>query len=230
MPSLPSSASVNYIRCPDGLTCAVSFDDCPTMVTCSDPSHVLCPDQSCQPTAHQCVQPPPNKATAPDTIKYRQRGASCGPQMLKCADGQCKTSCSEEADDGEDCLAQGKVRCMSGSRVNCASSYAECEQEIYCPLSKNFTMSPDSYRCGDGPQVCVLDRERCATSACGSNYAYFLPKDSSLVPYNGFDPKKLATCDDGRCMMNNLCSTPLSCSSDYIKTGSIGLTCVQQVV
>ena len=120
------------------------------------------------------------------------------------------------------------VHCSS--TFTCANSYLECQQEPYCPLSRNFTYAPTSYKCGDGPQLCVQDISNCYSSACTANYSYWTSADDSgnfILPYPDFDPFSLRTCIDGRCMPNGICSTTFSCSSEYLKAGGFGFFCLK---
>ena len=63
---------------------------------------------------------------------------------------------------------------MCGRTLTCAATYEECTEEIYCPYagtSRQYTLSADSYLCGDGPQICVSDPQMCQSTACGASYA-----------------------------------------------------------
>ena len=116
---------------------------------------------------------------------------------------------------------------MCPHTLTCASTYQECTTEVYCPYgAQNYTLSPDSYLCGDGPQLCVLDRQMCQSTACSADFAFWAPDDSQMLPYENFDPLALHTCIDGRCMMNGVCMTAFQCSSNYIKAGGFGIFCV----
>ena len=81
-----SVVKVEYIRCPDALTCVTSFDDCPTEISCMQDGYVVCPDSSCRANAFECVQPPKDPHDQIDRT-------TCGPQMMRCPNGQCSDSC-----------------------------------------------------------------------------------------------------------------------------------------
>lgn len=53
---LPDGSIVKFIRCPgDGNSCAETYEDCPSLVTCSSSEDVVCPDGSCRPSAILCL-------------------------------------------------------------------------------------------------------------------------------------------------------------------------------
>ena len=144
---------VDYIRCPDINTCVTSFDDCPTEISCMQDGYVICPDSSCRANEFECVQPPDEPYDQVDRT-------SCGPQMMRCPNGQCSDVCDTDDEiNVQNCTASGQILC--GRTLTCMDNYQECTVEVYCPMAEGYTLSPAAFLCGDGPQICVFDRSSC---------------------------------------------------------------------
>jgi hypothetical protein len=149
LPTDPTSV-LTFLRCSDGKTCTVNYENCPTTKSCME--GVMCPDGSCKKSAFECVEPPPH-------IAY-DKISSCGKNMLKCANGLCSSNCTNQIIPN--CLSSNQAYC--GATNKCAANYRVCDEPTYCMLFSNYTFAPDTFMCGNGPHYCVTDTSQCKTT------------------------------------------------------------------
>ena len=165
--------------CPDG-TCASSFKDCNTIITCFSNNPYLCADNSCKAQLSDCPEPPycsKNEFLCPDGSCVPNRKdckfESCDPSNpIKCEMNICTDESSHCGLKSRRC-PMGYTLCPNGE---CKSSEYLCDI-FECPKNK-------PYLCKEG--VCVHNLELCDNITTG-------------CPYNA-----QVKCEDGSCVKDEL--------------------------
>ena len=184
------SCGENKVSCPDG-TCALSFEECNTVITCLSGSPFLCYDNTCKVQLDDCPQPPKctkNEVLCPNgaCVSSRQNCKifdSCEwIYPIRCETNTCTDNLDKCSTRTKRC-PEGYILCGNGE---CKTSEYLCEK-FECPKNKPFM-------CQEG--VCVHDEQLCDNKENG-------------CPHN-----KPIKCDDGTCVKN-----AASCKADFACSG-----------
>eukprot|EP00457_Paulinella_chromatophora_P000013 gb/GEZN01000013.1/.p1 GENE.gb/GEZN01000013.1/~~gb/GEZN01000013.1/.p1 ORF type:complete len:4868 (+),score=291.58 gb/GEZN01000013.1/:91-14694(+) len=201
------------IPCWDG-HCRSAAEDCPTPVTCADPTHVVCSDGSCSPSRAQC----------PDRYNCFLTGAQLG---FACPDGSCRSS-RDGCPSKVTCPA-GQLLCESGA---CVAELVHCPRTVACLLNQTrcpdgschhnllfcpaeVTCKPDvPVRCPDGQ--CVTSVSNCATPPVCPKFrcsdGYCVEEYINCPTPKACPIAKPVLCQDGGCVVEaTMCSFQQPC-------------------
>jgi len=198
LPTQPCSAPTPY-QCRDA-RCVRRAEDCGSDVTCAHPSHVVCPDGSCRPSASEC-----------------RETFICPFNMVKCGNGECRHRLTD-CPSATTCKV-GEVKCENGA---CRSNLAACEAALQCTSGvrcADGTCRPNPWQCptavtcpsafpvlcADGS--CVRDTTECRTQrTCPTSTPVLCPDGTCSVtldtcPTTPTCPlDKPTRCADGSCV------------------------------
>ena len=224
----PKSGEIVRVSCPDG-TCAISYKECNTLVTCFSNSPYLCMDNSCKAQLSDCPEPPQcskNEFLCPD--------GSCVSNRIDCKIFECDSSnpirCEMNicTDESSHCGSKtrrcpiGYILCPNG---DCKTSEYLCDN-FECPKNK-------PYFCKEG--VCVHDPNLCDIQKTGCPYnARKKCPNGSCVKENEECPGEVEceegekNCIDGSCIdINSECPLINGCYADRPFKCADG-TCINQ--
>ena len=211
------SCGDNKVSCPDG-TCALSYEECNTVVTCLSAAPFLCYDNTCKPIIDDCPQPPkcsktevlcPNGActTSRQNCKVFDPCESIYP--VKCDSNICAEN-SDKCNSRTKRCPEGYVLCDNGE---CKSSGYLCEK-FECPKNKPI-LCPEGV-CVHDPKLCDNEESgcpynkpyKCKNGACVENFILCLDKNVTCA-------KDYKDCPDGSCVFkDDECPLKNGCYND----------------
>jgi fibro-slime domain-containing protein len=233
------------VRCFDG-SCHKAIDQCPTLPACPASAPVRCPDGGCSVAPDTCPSPTSlecgaNEVRCPSGGCANSRSLcptvmSCPVSTSRCADGSCRRDCSGAV---EPTCPTDQITCpRTGSGITCASTLAQCPQDIVCPSDKpvrcqDATCAPSTaecpavpetfttrrYACGDG--AWSLDVNGCGTPTTCPAHTPYRCYDGSCrkMPFDCPEPRRCPSatphlCPDGDCVaFMDDCRSPLRCGT-----------------
>ena len=197
------SCGESKVACPDG-TCALNYDACNTVVTCTSDKPFLCYDNTCRVQLDDCPEPPKCKKTevvcpngsCMSSRQYCKFFEACdsADNPIRCEMNSCTDNYSQCSKKTKRCPI-GYVQCDNG---DCKTSEYLCDK-FECPKNK-------PYFCKEG--VCVHDKELCDNPVNGCPYnAPYKCLDGTCVKseenceksYNCTNPDH-KLCPDGSCI------------------------------
>ena len=183
------------VQCPQsgqGVSCASSFDNCPTPLACPLNKPVRCIDQTCAELAADCPVP-----SVIDTTRYACPGggwsnslSGCGTHVtcpasspMKCWDETCRVH-PRDCPPQPKCTSLLPFLCWSGE---CYADPSDCPAAQECSKS---SLGTQRVQCPGGKLRCASSHEEC----------------QPLEEYVKSCPNRMTQCADGRCVRDiNTC-------------------------
>ena len=177
------------------LSCADSYESCPTGKTCNDPDAFVCPDGKCVNDVTQCTQPP----------------QCSNPFDFLCPDFTCKKS-AKECNQRFFCNL-GESLCENNKCSHDCSKITKCSSDKYLCSNgqcvENILLCPTDLSCPEGTI-------KCPTGSCASNInECFFTSFPSLATLKTCPLTLPVLCPDLSCAKNaSDCKSLLLCPSD----------------
>ena len=219
------SCGKNMKSCPDG-TCASSYEECNTIVSCYFSKPFLCYDNSCKEDLRDCPAPPTceGKFLCPNglCVSNRQNCKIFDPcpstNPVRCASNNCAKTVADCGETNDECPS-GYVKCTHGG---CQISEAYCE-DFTCPPNKPY-MCPEGV-CALSEDYCDRDNgcpytlpTKCSNGQCVANESECVTSDTLC--------KDKVLCPDGSCADNSeSCPLVNGCSTEKPQKCADG-TCI----
>ena len=182
---------------------------CPTRITCSNPSYVICPDKTCKASELECNPPAtcPGMYLCPDQSCRPSRddcprAITCPNGYALCEDKTCRTNCNNAVSRRMRMLLN--LKDSNTRSLQDTVTVQECAKDYYvCPGGEcvsNTFLCPSVQSCGPNKRVCpdfscAGTNERCVMKSCS---------DNQLL------------CWDGKCVdSTGQCSTRTTCPVEY---------------